>query len=419
MKIIKEKFQALWAWFLKDKRRFGLIVVFIIIIIAGWWLFFGRKNNQPQYQTSQVEKGTIVSTISASGKALTTSVLTINTQASGIVKNVYVKDGDKIYAGQKIAEVTLDSSGQQAFAQAYSSYLSAQKSVVDANNNYYTLQAAAFSANQKFINDAVARNLSETDPTYIQEYDAWKVAESNFLQLQNSISQANAGLTSASINFNLASGTITSPSSGTISNISLVEGMVLSGGSSSSSGSSSNTKVATIENQSNPIVQVTLSEIDVPKIKVGQKATITFDSISDKTFTGVVATVDRIGTISSNVTSYTANIKFDTASSEILPNMAATADIITQSKTDVLYVPSSAVHSQNGIYYVEVLKNGKTQQVNVETGISSSSDTEIVSGLSEGDVVVTGTISSTTSSTQSRSVFSTGGFGGGAVLRER
>jgi RND family efflux transporter MFP subunit len=412
--IVKKKLRTIWIWFLKDKRRFGTIALALIIIVGGWWLLIGRKGNQPQYQTSQVEKGTIVSTISASGKALTTSILTINTQATGIVKKVYVADEDIVYAGQKIAEITLDSSGQQASAQAYSSYLSANKSVADANNNYYTLQAAAFSANQKFINDAVARNLDTTDPTYIQEYDAWKAAESNFLQLQNSISQTKAGLTSAAINLNLVSGTITTPYSGKISNISLVEGMAIGSTSSSTS-----TKVATIETQSNPIVQVTLSEIDVPKIKVGQKVTVTFDSISDKTFTGKVATVDRIGTVSSNVTSYTVNIKLDTTSDKILPNMAATADIIIESKTDVLSVPSTTVHSQNGIYYVEVLKNGKVQKVNVETGISSDSNTEIVSGLSEGDVVITGTTSTSTSSTQGRSVFSTGGFGGGAVIRGR
>ncbi len=70
-------------------------------------------------------------------------------------------------------------------------------------------------------------------------------------------------------------------------------------------------RIATIENNATPVVNVTASETDVPKIKIGQKATISFDSITEKTFTGVVATVDRIGTTSSNVTSYGVNIKLD------------------------------------------------------------------------------------------------------------
>lgn len=409
---MRKKLQALWAWFLKDQKRL-VIGAAVVVFLIGLGIFFSRKNSSKIiYQTSTVQKGTIVSSVSASGKVLITSVLPIKTQASGVVKAVYVKDGDKVYAGQKIAEITLDSAGLQASAQAYSSYLSAKKGVADANTSYYTLQAAAFSANQKFINDAVARTLSTSDPTYIQEYDAWKAAEANFLQLQNSVSQANAGLTSASINLGLVSGTIAAPFGGEISNISLVEGMVLSGTS---------TQIAVIKGNANPVISVTLSEVDVPKIKVGQKVTVTLDSLFEssssagKTFTGVVATVDRIGTTTSNVTSYLTNIKLDSSSADILPNMAATANIILETKTDVLMIPIGATTTQNGQDYVKTLKDGKEVEVSVELGLFSDTETEVVSGLTEGETVITGTSSSaSSSSTQTRSVFS-GGFGGGAA----
>jgi macrolide-specific efflux system membrane fusion protein len=404
----------IWKWFLKDQKRL-IIAGILLVITIGLGVYFSRKNSSKvTYQTSTVQKGTIVSTVSASGRALTAGILNINTQASGVVKKVYVKDGQTVYAGQKIADITLDSTGQQAYSQALASFLSAKNSVASANTSYYTLQAAAFAANQKFINDAVARTLSTTDPTYIQEYDAWKAAEANFLAQTTSVSSANASLNNAAINLQQNSPSVVSPFAGLIGNVGLVEGMIIGGNSTSgSTTTASSQKVATIENEATPIIQVTLSEIDVPKVKVGQKATITFDSITDKTYTGVVATVDRIGTVSSNVTSYTVNIKLDTKSQDILPNMAATADIIIATKVDTLIIPTSALTTQNGQNAAKTLKNGAQVDVPVETGISSDTETEIVSGLNEGETVITGTVANTTStSTTTRSVFSTGGFGG-------
>jgi multidrug efflux pump subunit AcrA (membrane-fusion protein) len=194
--------------------------------------------------------------------------------------------------------------------------------------------------------------------------------------------------------------------------VNLVEGMVLT--SSSSTTSINSQRVAVIKGDSLPVVMVSLSEVDVPNVKVGQKVTVTLDSITDKTFTGVVATVDRVGSVSSNVTSYNANIKLDSASDQILPNMAATANIILQTKTDVLEIPTTALTTQNGLTYAKTLQAGREVDVTVETGISSDTDTEITSGLSEGQTVITG-VTSASSSTSTRSVFSSFGGGGGNV----
>ena len=420
-------FQKIWSWLTASKKRWILVVVIVLVAIVGFWRIKASSSGAVSYQTATVTKGTVVSTISASGRALTTSALNIETQVSGIVKNVYVKDGDKVIAGQRIADFTFDTVGQQNYDQALASYMNAKNSVASANASYFSLQSSMFTANQKFINDAVSRGLVTGDPTYIEEYGTWRAAESAFLQQQTSLSAAQASLSNAAVNLQQNSATITAPFGGTISNITLVPGMVLSNtvnnssNSSSSTSSSSTTRIATIENQSTPIINVTLGETDVPNVKVGQKVTITFDSITDKTFTGVVATVDRIGTVASNVTSYTSNIKLDTGSDAILPNMAVTADIITNTATDVLHVPSSALVTQNGTTYAKTLVNGNEVDIPVETGISSDTDTVITSGLTEGQTVITGTTSRTsTSSSSGTSVFSSslrglGGGGGNAV----
>ena len=417
-----QKIRNFWGWLRADKKRLIGAVVLLVILIFGVWKIASAKSAKVQYQTATVIKGTVVSTISASGKAISTSILPINTQTSGIVNMVYVKDGDRVVKGQVIATVTPDTTGEQTYAQAYSSYLSAKNSLNQANNSYYTLQAAAYSASNKFSIDPSLQNLKQDSPLYVQANDAWLAAQANFLNQKTQVDQASSNLSNASINLANSSPTITSPYTGTISNVNLVSGMVITASTNSTTGAVSSQRIAVIQNTATPIVNVTLGETDVPNVKVGQKATITFDSITGETFTGVVATVDRIGTISSNVTSYGVNIKLDSGSDLILPNMATTADIIIDTATDALYVPSTALITQGGTTYAKTLVNGAEVDVAVETGISSDTDTVITSGLSGGETVITGTLTAGAGSSAGTSVFSSsfrgiGGAGGGATIR--
>ncbi len=154
------------------------------------------------------------------------------------------------------------------------------------------------------------------------------------------------------------------------------------------------------------IAKLSLNEVDAAKVKVGQKATLTFDAIEDLTLTGTVAQVDVAGTVSQGVVSYTVDIAFDTQDARIKPGMTVNAAIQTATKQDVLTVPSSAVKTQNGVSFVQVFNPalpetsstaGVTsatppQMVEVETGISDDTNIEIVSGLTEGQQVVTRTI---------------------------
>jgi multidrug efflux pump subunit AcrA (membrane-fusion protein) len=186
------------------------------------------------------------------------------------------------------------------------------------------------------------------------------------------------------------------------------------GATENASGGRTSQRVATIATVGNPLATFDVSEIDVSKIKPGRKVTIIIDSITDTTFTGKVVSVDRVGSTSNNVTTYPAIVQFDTSSDKILPNMAATANIIIETKTDVLVAPSTSIQNQNGQYTARVLRNSVEMSQPVEVGISSDTQTEIISGLSEGDMVITGTITaSSTTTTRSTSVFG-GGIGGGA-----
>lgn len=405
-----------------SKRKI-ILIIFTVLIIGGYF-FVKTKSSSAQksnYQTAAVEKGTIVSNVSASGQVLSSGDLTITTNASGVVKAVYVKNGDQVIVGQKMAEITLDSGGQQRNTQAWSNYLNAQNSLAAANATLYTLQSTMFTANQKFLNDAVARNLATDDPVYIEENATWLASEANYKNQQIAINQNQAAFSNASLAYQASSPVVTAPSSGTITNLNLVPGLVLTNSSSSSSTSSTSTtttsngsKVADLKSDVNPLATFNISEIDAVKVNIGQKATLTLDALPNATFTGKVTTIDKSGTVSSGVTNYPVTIQFDTNPENVYPNMSATASIITAVKNDVLLVSSGAVQTSGNQSYVRVLKNGQVQQVPIETGLTSDSQTEIVSGLNEGDQVITGTISTQTSNSQSPFSGNTR-FGGGAV----
>lgn len=171
---------------------------------------------------------------------------------------------------------------------------------------------------------------------------------------------------------------------------------------------SAGTAVATLVTKQK-IAEVSLNEIDVAKVKADQKVTLTFDAVPDLTITGQVAEVDAVGTVSQGVVTYAVKIGFDTQDDRVKTAMSVSAAIVTEAKPNVLLVPNSAVKSQGGMSYVEIvdgddrntalavnvsgaiLKNSPRRQ-NIEIGTASDEFTEIVSGINAGDIIVTRTI---------------------------
>ncbi len=163
------------------------------------------------------------------------------------------------------------------------------------------------------------------------------------------------------------------------------------------------------------VATISLNEVDVSAVKTGQKATLTFDAASDLTLTGHVSEVDSVGAVSSGVVSYGVTVVFDTQDDRIKPGMSATAAIITNTKQDILLVPSSAVKSNAAGDYVlfpvqpvasdavsgSSAEGQSTKQQTVTVGLSDGNNTEIVSGLSEGDTVVTKTSTQSVAAAQS------------------
>jgi len=183
----------------------------------------------------------------------------------------------------------------------------------------------------------------------------------------------------------LANYTVRASIDGTIAQVSAKKGDV------ASSGSSIATLISTQQ-----IVEISLNEVDISKVKVGQKAVLTFDAIEGLTITGTVADMDSIGTATQGVVNYAVKISFDTQDDQVKPGMSVSASIITDIRQDALLIPNSAVKSQGETTYVEILENGKPKSQTVQIGIANDSSTEIISGVNEGQQVVTQIITTNT-----------------------
>jgi HlyD family secretion protein len=168
----------------------------------------------------------------------------------------------------------------------------------------------------------------------------------------------------------------------------------------------------------NKLATISLNEVDIAKIELGQKVTLTFDAVENLTITGKVAEIDSIGTVSQGVVTYVVKINLDTGDNLIKPGMSVSATIITDIVQDVIVVPNSAVKSKNGLSYVDVfdyelivdatgtlgsLSSTPPKQNEIEAGLIDDNNTEIISGLKEGDIIVIKTIIDSTSSTATKS----------------
>lgn len=410
---------------LLSNKKFLFAVPLLILLAIFVHSSLAKAEEQTlEYQTTQVEKSTLVVSVTAAGQVASTNSRTVSTNVSGVVKNVFVKNDQEVKSGDKLVEVELDQDAKQSYTQALASYQSAKNSLASAQATQFSLQAAMLSKWDEFKELAESDSYKDTTsanrslPEFHIPEKEWLAAEAQYKNQQAVVAQAQTSLNSASQSLKLASPIIYAPISGKVNGLSLQDGSVIS--PQSSSETSSGQDIANIITAATPTVSVNLTEIDVTKVALNDKVTITIDALPNKTFTGKVVSIDTVGAVSSGVTSYPAVIAFDVAAPEVFSNMSAQTSIITDTKDGVLLVPTSAVQTQNGQSSVRVLKDGQPQQVVVETGLSSGSQIEITSGISEGDNVITTTQRTTTttgtSSNQTRSPFSGisgGGFGGG------
>jgi multidrug efflux pump subunit AcrA (membrane-fusion protein) len=310
-------------------------------------------------------------------------------------------------------------SEQRSIEQAYDSYDSAETSLENARLSLEKVKRGAdandIATAEERVEEARAalKKLQDgTDDTDIQS------ARNVVAQRESSLEAARYRLADAQEELN--DYTVVAPFDGIVTGVEVRVGEE----------ASPSTVLATVVTKSK-VAKITLNEVDIAKIKVGQKATMTFDAVPDITIAGVVAERDAVGTAEQGVVGFGITIAMTTDDERILPGMTVSVSIITDSRTDALVVPNSALVSYGSGSAVRTLPSAEagdaasTQGVTsdedpilvpIETGLADDQNTEILSGMTEGSLIVTRVIQSDSGSVSAASSAG-GGMSSGNAMR--
>ncbi len=366
--------------FLKNHPYISAVAAILLL----WGIYAYRSGSQsgtgqPQYTTAAVTKGTISASISGSGNVQVDSQANIDPSITGTVANLAVSVGDSVKKGQLLFTIDNDQLSVGA-AQAESSLSNAQSSLAQARTNVYAAKEG---------------NTRSRDLDLLRQKVT--IAEQSLAATELSHDKA---LSDA------AKRRVTSPIDGTVNSVNIKNGDDLA---NISSGSGRVTPMI-IGDLTTMKAVVAVNEVDIARVAIGQKTMVKFSGLDGLTLTGKVEKLDSLGTITQGVVTYSATIGFDAPDSRVKPGMSVSASIIYGVKTDTLTVPNSAVKSDTGGSYVQVLNSGTVpEKRTVEVGIANTTDMEITSGLSEGDKVVTKTTTGTAATT------TTGAAGAGGI----
>lgn len=220
------------------------------------------------------------------------------------------------------------------------------------------------------------------------------VAQASIDSAQVAVDQANSKLNQAKI---------IAPFDGTIGAVNYVVGQLSPSGSSS--------PVITLVNMNNLQTQLTVSEVDIPKVKMGQQVDLSFDALGGQSVPGKITSIAPVGTVTSGVVNYVVTVALTKENPSIKPGMTATASIVVAQVSNALMVPNRAVKTQGNQHVVVILHEGNQIPVSVQTGLTNDTNSQILSAtyngqpfdLQDGDTVVLNPTTTTTG----------GGFRGG------
>ncbi|MGC8861996.1 MAG: efflux RND transporter periplasmic adaptor subunit, partial [Armatimonadota bacterium] len=231
-----------------------------------------------------------------------------------------------------------------------------------------------------------------------------KMKREEILQAQAQLARATAAVKNARTQLGYC--TIRAPRSGVVVKKYVEEGSIVTAGRSAIGGAAgAGITIAEIADVSRMRVVVNVDETDIARIKLGQEVDVTFDAYPDELFGAKVIKIAPQAIVDQNVTTIPVTVELDYADRRLKPEMNATCDFITARRKNVLRVPNEAVKETDRGTFVTVIDNGKQVERKVRIGEVGNDYTEIISGLKEGETVVTAVIEpvQTTVPTQSSS----------------
>ena len=222
------------------------------------------------------------------------------------------------------------------------------------------------------------KSVAVENGAYINSGDVIATLDSTDIEYNIAVKQNSIQKYTSQISDMLEGNIVYSPMAGTVLSISVAEDEVVD----------RSTALMTIADMDNMEVIISVDELDINKISLGQKATISSDTYPEDEITGTVTKISLEGTTSNNVTTYDVTVKLDDRKN-FMSGMNVDVEIISATSRDTLIVPIEAVHRHNRDYMVTVKdSSGNTKDVAVEMGLATADQVEITSGLKEGDIVV-------------------------------
>jgi len=430
------------------KVLIGVGAALLLVIIVGITVYQSRKN-LVTVQTGKVQKQSLASVVSASGEIKPKTYVNIGANAFGKIIKLHVKEGDRVTKGQLLAQLE----NVQSSADVNATRASVQAAVTDAvaadaamNTSLADLNRAKSDAAHARLDWERAQGLYGAALIAKQDYDvkkaAWESADAGLAQAEAKVAQAKAQkdsmdkhITQNEANLTRVSDvlqktTYEAPFDGVITNLPVREGETVVIGIQNSPGST----LMTIADMSVITSEVKVDETDIVNVHLGQPADVTIDAIPHKVFHGVVseigdnAIVRSTGVATSQATSTSEEAKdfkvvvtLTDPPADLRPGLSSTAKITTATRGNVLSIPIQALTVRNAadlepkdlrksnnnvqaaasapaeaskqkeeVQGVFVIRNKKAEFVAVETGISGTTDIEVVKGLQDGDEVITG-----------------------------
>ena len=360
---------------MKRGKIIGIGALAAVLVAGGvyWYMESSAAEKMAQtVETVTVQRMDIKSTVEATGTIRPVDSVEVSSKITARLKSVLVKENDTVTAGQTIA--TLDAKDYNSKRDQASYKVENAKAKYDRVRYLYEIGADT----QQQLEDAKL------------DYDT---AVSTLTQ-----AESDAGETS-----------IVAPIDGT------VVGEPKTVGTMAVAGSDNPTVIMRIANLSSKQILAKVDETDIGDIQIGQEATFTVDTYSDRTFTARVTKISQTDTANSwdtktssssstsaSVIYYYVTLDVDDPESLLKPAMTARVVIDTADKDNALVVPLSVLKTDAAGPYVFVLNDDGTQEQRyVETGIYSDEYVEILSGLSEGERIVNSyTAKKSTSSTK-------------------
>lgn len=434
------------------KKALSVLLVLAFLAATGYgiylWKFKPQDSPSDQYQTISAGHGDLTATIGATGVVRSNQSALLVWQTTGTVDNVYVKEGDSVQADKILSDLR-QTSLPQAVIMAEVELNTARKALEDLQTGAQTARIAAKQAIATYaqavnaaqyqldnftvpaeyakMNAMEALQLTESrlnqaraafepvkfnsssDPTRQRlkdeldraqadyntavrrlnlEYNL-DVAKDNSLKAQqdyakwekgpdpDDVASANARIAAAQATLNLAR--LTSPFPGKITRAYIKPGDQVTVG-----------KIAfQIDDLSHLLVDVSVSEVDINRVRVGQDVSLSFDAILNKVYAGKVQDVSPVGDSMQGIVDFIVAVQLDAFDEQVKPGMTAAVNIVVDQLQDVLQVPNRAVRLVEGKRVVYILKEAQLVPVPIELGASSDTMSEVLSGeLQVGDLIV-------------------------------